>query len=480
MTCTIWGLILVLSSLLFYVESRVTTLDTSNFEMQIGQTELTFVEFYQEAISPEFYETARLVPDFPLAAVHCKSNPELLARYHIPSCPFYKVWIDGNDSDFVDEPTAKNMIYYCLSILDSFLNGPVGRDRMSRSPGEPELPVHSKGSVMVHLHNELEFDAFLEVEDVSVIGFFHNHSSQELNLYHTVADTNVLGLAFGIVHAQSLFKRFAFTQDKVCVFMHGKMIASRELDDFIPSNVADWILSNSFQPLAQLTADNLERKLFDGLPSLVTFTSENSSEALIADLKEAAYSFQGTLSFLLSEYNDMTEILNGLGLDHLPEPVIVIVDPMTEEKFLFNQIDVNVETIKRFCVDYLDQMLIPFLRSAPLPTIPIDPNTGIHNLVANSLDTIAKDTSPFVLLAYAPWCPHSQKFIPAFETVAKQIHTAKFGIFNVDDNDFPSHIQVNAIPTVLLFNPGADSPIVYDGNRSESSLAHFILSNMRH
>mmetsp|Transcript_52742 Transcript_52742/g.60618 ORF Transcript_52742/g.60618 Transcript_52742/m.60618 type:complete len:169 (+) Transcript_52742:62-568(+) len=96
-------------------------------------------------------------------------------------------------------------------------------------------------------------------------------------------------------------------------------------------------------------------------------------------------------------------------------------------------------------------------------------NSKVHHLSKANITEIAYST-PFVVLFFAPWCPHSIAFRPSFEKFATDM-VASIGSGDVDctiEKELQQIFGVMGYPTVFYFNNG--NMYEYMGKRKAADL----------
>jgi len=138
--------------------------------------------------------------------------------------------------------------------------------------------------------------------------------------------------------------------------------------------------------------------------------------------------------------------------------------------------DFSVESISEFAQSVLYGTAPVYIKSAPIPESNDKP---VKVLVGNTFDELVLQTNQSVLVDfYAPRCPHCQALEPVLDELAEmmlsqtQISIAKM---DVTENDAP--VAIEHLPTIMLFVPGFEDPIVYEGDRSLEDLASFVIEN---
>ena len=72
----------------------------------------------------------------------------------------------------------------------------------------------------------------------------------------------------------------------------------------------------------------------------------------------------------------------------------------------------------------------------------------------SSIDDLLKSKEKAIVLFYATWCPHSQRFLPIFQEYAKDNPQQCISVIIDDKPDVCEKYGIEYYPTVLLFKKG--------------------------
>ena len=72
----------------------------------------------------------------------------------------------------------------------------------------------------------------------------------------------------------------------------------------------------------------------------------------------------------------------------------------------------------------------------------------------SSIDDLLKSKEKAIVLFYATWCPHSQRFLPIFQEYAKDNPQQCISVIIDDKPDVCEKYAIEYYPTVLLFKKG--------------------------
>lgn len=121
---------------------------------------------------------------------------------------------------------------------------------------------------------------------------------------------------------------------------------------------------------------------------------------------------------------------------------------------------------------------IQFVHAAATTAAP-EKAEGVIQLTAKNFDKSLSDGNAWLIEFYAPWCSHCTRFAPAYEAVAKQLHSEKNNKHNVKvakidgaaERALSSRFSVKGFPTFFLVNGWTVRE--YAGNRSQENLVKF-------
>eukprot|EP00400_MALV-I_sp_L67-5_P000380 gene380-491_t len=214
----------------------------------------------------------------------------------------------------------------------------------------------------------------------------------------------------------------------------------------------------------------------DGRPLLFYFRNKNS---LNTDLEEAfatvAKEFRAKILFSSSGVNEPMEnrLMDYIGVeDGHPPTVRIIKDPvkgMTKYKL---DTEISESSLRQFAQDFLDNKLIPHLRSEPVPAANPGP---VIDLVGKSFSDVVMDTTKDVLVEfYAPWCGHCTKFKPVYEEFARKITSASKDVviarMDASVNDVEG-LEVGGYPSLRLWRADRKETVLeFDQDRTVENL----------
>ena len=105
---------------------------------------------------------------------------------------------------------------------------------------------------------------------------------------------------------------------------------------------------------------------------------------------------------------------------------------------------------------------------------------GVTILTDSTFDKLINKNPYLLVLFYAPWCPHCQKFHPVYEKAAATLSKKGLTLAKVDvtvEKNVAQKYGINGLPTIFLFIKGR--PIEYRGERAESDIINFIYKKLK-
>lgn len=131
-----------------------------------------------------------------------------------------------------------------------------------------------------------------------------------------------------------------------------------------------------------------------------------------------------------------------------------------------------------FLVFALAYALVPNEEGDDNGIIELKPET-LHEAQDQSKSAMAV----YLILFYAPWCPHCKRLMPIYEEAAKKLHTLypALKVGQIDASKYRGELgdfQVKGYPTLVLLVNGVSQK--YQGERSVDGLTKFVEENSQH
>ncbi|EDS42910.1 disulfide isomerase [Culex quinquefasciatus] len=445
----------------FAGEADVLDLTDADFASRVAETETTLVMFYApwcghcKKLKPEYAKAAELVrgedPPIALAKVDCtEGGKETCNKFSVSGYPTLKIFKNGEVSQEYSGPReASGIAKYMKSIV-----GPASKDL---------LTVEA-------------FDAFLKVQETSVVGFFQKESDLK-GVFLKYADSQRERLRFGHSSAQAVLDK------------------QGETDAILSVPCSSWP-TNSSRTLSssrarQGGADHLH---FHGLSGVRTRdTQADFKNPLVVvyyavdyvknpkgtnywrnRVLKVAKEFVGRVNFAVSAKDDYQHELNEYGYDYVGDKPLVLARDAKNQKFIMKD-EFSVENLQTFAGELEEGALEPYVKSEPIPEsndapVKIAVGKNFEDVVTNN----GKDT---LVEFYAPWCGHCKKLTPVYDELATKLKDEEVAIVKMDAtaNDVPPTFDVRGFPT-LYWLPKDDksNPKRYEGGREVDDFLKYI------
>lgn len=441
-----------------YANEAVLTLTQSTFAETIAANPSgIMVEFYApwcghcKQLAPEYESAASLLEGTAvLAKVDCTEEDELCGQFDVKGFPTLKWFTKGVPVDYPQARTADALV--------SFIENRMG-------PAATEVSDYEG---FIASKSGLRLIAGLPANDADALAGF-------LELADTLRDSFTIGYTTddSVASAAGIFdgKGLALIRrsGEVAVF-------DGSLSD--TDAVVDFIFTEQFELVGEISGENYEEYQTRGLPMLWMFVApeETSGESATLDAARAiAADFKGKASFVFLDGERFLQYREAVGCaGDLPR----IMLEETPSKFLFKDESVTSEGLSNFVASALAGDIEPFVKTEEVPE---DNSAPVTVVVGSTFNDIVFDESKSVLVEfYAPWCGHCKTLAPIYDSLGEHFKdNSEIVIAKIDAtaNDAPYPVQ--GFPTLVYFGAGADAkeaPEVYSGARELQDMVDFILS----
>lgn len=449
----------------FAGEADVLDLTDADFETRVAETETTLVMFYApwcghcKKLKPEYAKAAELVrgedPPIALAKVDCtEGGKETCNKFSVSGYPTLKIFKNGEVSQEYSGPReASGIAKYMKSIV-----GPASKDL---------LTVEA-------------FDAFLKVQETSVVGFFQKESDLK-GVFLKYADSQRERLRFGHSSAQAVLDKQGET-DAIYLF-RAKQLANKFEPDFV-----------KFEGKTKEELTTFVKEHFHGLCGVRTRdTQADFKNPLVVvyyvvdyvknpkgtnywrnRVLKVAKEFVGRVNFAVSAKDDYQHELNEYGYDYVGDKPLVLARDGKNQKFIMKD-EFSVENLQTFAGELEEGALEPYVKSEPIPE---NNDTPVKVAVGKNFDEVVTNNGKDTLVEfYAPWCGHCKKLTPVYEELATKLKDEDVAIVKMDAtaNDVPPTYDVRGFPT-LYWLPKDDksNPKRYEGGREVDDFLKYI------
>ncbi|XP_055529979.1 protein disulfide-isomerase A3-like [Wyeomyia smithii] len=448
-------------------EADVLELTDSDFSTRIGlyDTETTLVMFYApwcghcKKLKPEYAKAAELLrgedPPITLAKVDCtEGGKDTCSKYSVSGYPTLKIFKNGEVSQEYNGPREANGIAkYMKSIV-----GPASKDLLTLDA----------------------FEAFLKVQETTLVGFFQKESDLK-GVFLKYADSQRERLRFGHSSAQDVLEKQGET-DAIVLF-RAKQFANKFESDFVrfegktKDDLSTFVKENFHGLCGVRTRDTVN----DFKPPMVVvyyavdyIKNPKGTNYWRNRVLKVAKEFVGRVSFAVSAKDDFQHELNEYGYDYVGDQPLALARDAKNQKFIMKDA-FSVENLQAFATELEAGNLEPYVKSEPVPEsndAPVKVAVG-----KNFQDVVMNNGVDTLMEFYAPWCGHCKKLTPVYEELATKLKDEEVSIVKMDAtaNDVPPTFDVRGFPT-LYWLPKNDksNPMRYEGGREVDDFIKYI------
>ncbi|CAD5122607.1 DgyrCDS11019 [Dimorphilus gyrociliatus] len=448
-------------------EERVLVLEDGNFDHAVSNNEFILVEFYApwcghcKQLAPEYAKAAQKLFDegspVKLGKVDATVEKKLAEKFKIGGFPTLKFFRNGNPTDYKGGRQANDIVNW-----------------VTKKSGPPAI----------NLENVEAAKAFVDKDDVVIVGFFKNAEDAEAKAFLNVAaafDDLPIGISYDeavkkeyeMENGVSMFRKF----DDGRVNYDGDLTVEDDLTSFINSNRLPLVIE-----FTQASAS----KIFSGpIKNHLLLFLEKSSETfddLVAKFKGAASSFKGQVLFV---YLDVVEgenkrVLEFFGVSDKDAPTVRYISLEQDmAKFKQDFDDINTENVKDFVERVRDGKVKQHLKTE---NIPADwDSKAVKVLVGENFNDVARNADKAVLVEfYAPWCGHCKNLEPIWNELGeKYAERSDIVIAKIDStaNEI-ENVSIRGFPTIKFFPKGSDEIIDFKGERTLDGFSKFLDENV--
>merc|ERR1712241_1426242 len=324
--------------------------------------------------------------------------------------------------------------------------------------------------------------AFVDDNDIAVVGFFKDGASEAAKAFLATADS-LDDYPFGMTADDAVFSEYKVEKDNVVIFK--KFDEGRnDLEGEVTEEALAKFISGNALPLVVEFNQDTAQKIFSGdvKSHLLMFLSASSEDftAKTDIARGIAKDYKGEMLFVTinTDEEDHKRIMEFFGMDESELPSMRIIKLEEDmSKYKPENKDLTDENIRSFIKQYLDGSLKAHLMSEEIPE---DwDKEPVKVLVGKNFEDVAKDTNKDVLVEfYAPWCGHCKQLAPTWDKLGekyKDSETVVIAKMDSTANELED-VKVQGFPTIKLFKKGDNKVIDYNGERTLSGLVKFIES----
>lgn len=463
--CLILGISQVYSEEEIKTEDGVLVLTKGNFQNAITSNEFILVEFYApwcghcKALAPEYAKAAQQLASeesaIKLGKVDATEEAELAEQFNIGGYPTLKFFKNGNPINYNGGRTAEDLVNW-----------------LKKKTGPPAK----------QLTTVEEAKEFIEANQVAVIGFFKDQTSEKAKLLLDVASA-VDDIPFAVTSEAAVYTEYEAKCGDIVLFKkfdEGKAIYDGEAD---VETLKKFITTQSLPLVIEFNHETAQ-KIFGGQikSHLIIFLSKESPDyaKYVEAAKAVASPYKDQILFVSidADEEDHQRILEFFGMTKEEVPAMRLIkleEDMAKYKPSSNEI--TSEVIEEFVQDFLNGKLKQHLLSQ---TLPEDwDKHPVKTLVSSNFDEVVFDKTKDVLVEfYAPWCGHCKHLVPIYEQLAEKFTKNEDIVITKIDataNEM-EHTKIVSFPTLKLYKKGDNKAIDYNGERTLEGLSKFLES----
>lgn len=449
----------------FKYDEGVLVLTKESFEGAINEFEFVLVEFYApwcghcKMLAPEYVKAAAILKEknsnIKLAKVDATEEVDLAEENAVRGYPTLKFFRKGVSIAYSGGRQAEDIVSWVI-----------------KKTGSPAKELTSVDDTK----------EFLDSNNVAIIGFFKDQSSEAAKNYLTVADV-VDDYAFAITSDSAIFTEYKVEGDKIILFKKFEDARPEYTGEPTLEGLKKFIITESLPLVVEFNHETAQ-KVFGGeiKTHLLLFVSRSAGhyDTHVEAAKSVASGFRDQVLFVSinSDEEDHQRILEFFGMkkEEVPDMRLIKLEE-DMAKYKPSVSGLTAENIKSFVTDFIEGKLKQHLLSQDLPS---DWDAQpVKVLVASNFDSVALDKTKDVLVEfYAPWCGHCKQLAPIYDQIAEAFKDNKnIVIAKIDStaNEL-EHTKIVSYPTLKLYKKGDNQVIDYNGERTLKGLTKFLES----
>ncbi|XP_076280886.1 protein disulfide isomerase [Lasioglossum baleicum] len=328
-----------------------------------------------------------------------------------------------------------------------------------------------------------EAKAFLEGNNVAVIGFFKDLESEEAKNLMNVANANG-DYAFGTASNEEVLKEYNAEYGKVVLFKKFDDGKDEFTGELTVEALQEFVSVHSL-PLVVEFNQSTATKIFRGSIKyhlLLCLSKEAGHyDKYVESMKKLAKTFRGKVLFVTIDTDeaDHSRILEYLGIEKSDIPAMRIIELQKFiNKYKPEKSDITAENVEEFVTAFLEGKLKKHVLTQDLPE-DWDKHP-VKVLVGTNFQEVAFDTSKNVLVEfYAPWCGHCKELAPIYEALGEKYKDSEdIVVAKVDAtaNEL-ENVEVLGYPTIILYKKETNEAVTYNGERTLEGFSKFLETN---
>jgi len=450
-------------------EEGVLVLTEDNFHEAVDGNEFLLVEFYApwcghcKTLAPEYAKAASILANnespVKLAKVDATVEKTLGEKFEVRGFPTLKFFKKGKATEYTGGRTSETIVAW-----------------VEKKSGPPAKT----------LDNVEDAKAFIETNDIAVVGFFKDVKSVDAKAFINAADS-IDDYPFGFSSEAAVLEEYKVDTTGIVLFKNFDEGRNDFTGEVTEEAIVSFVSGNAVPLVADFNQETAQ-KIFSGeVKSIMLLFVSASSEDYSAKVEIArviAKDFKGEMRFITVNIDEEEHkrILDFFGVEMSELPSMRILkrdDDM--KKFKPDSTELTEENIRLFVKQYLAGELKPHLMSEEVPE-DWDKNP-VKVLVGKNFEEVAKNVEKDVLVEfYAPWCGHCKQLAPIWDELGEKFKDSDSVVIAKMDSTTNEleDVQVQGFPTIKLFRKGDNKVIDYNGDRTVDGFIKFIETEGAH
>lgn len=315
-----------------------------------------------------------------LAKVDATEESKIAEKFEVRGYPTLKFFKNGKDQEYNGGRTAETIVTW-----------------LEKKTGPAAKSLDSVDAAK----------AFVDDNDIAVVGFFKDAASEAAKAFLATADS-LDDYPFGMTADDAVFSEYKVEKDNVVIFK--KFDEGRnDLEGEVTEEALAKFISGNALPLVVEFNQDTAQKIFSGdvKSHLLMFLSAESEEfkAKTDIAREIAKDYKGEMLFVTinTDEEDHKRIMEFFGMEESELPSMRIIRLEEDmSKYKPDSTELSDANMRAFIKQYMDGALKPHLMSQDIPE-DWDKNP-VKVLVGKNFEEVALDTKKDVLVEfYAPW-----------------------------------------------------------------------------
>jgi protein disulfide-isomerase A1 len=308
-------------------------------------------------------------------------------------------------------------------------------------------------------------DAFLKKDDVVLIGFYTEDSTE----YKTLAELADLTRESAVTAVVTDPDIQGDRANSLRLIVGGQEITYE--GDLDAADIQSWINVERFPLVGEIGPENYKDYMDRGLPLVwiaLDPEDEPTKQRVVSALTPAAQSNKGKVSFVTIDAKKFQQHVQNLGITNVPGLLVI----NGNDKYRFDADEITEETVTQFFENYNAGQVAKFLKTQPPPEKNDEP---VFVLVGSTFpDVVGQDKDVFVEF-YAPWCGHCKRLAPEYEKVGQafaDVPDMVIAKIDATENDTPEDIR--GFPTLVFYPKGESQGTKYQGERNAEAITEWL------